>query len=141
MFYIVLAGPDFGAGDLAARSRGQDDEGDRLRDLGHEAMAPVWEANHVWLIFVLTVLLDDVPGGVGSIASTLVSCRCSSPGLGIVVRGAAYALRAGTTDVGEARPDRHRERAVVGAHPVRAGRGARRDRVGAVPVGNAAGHW
>ena len=80
----------------------QDDEGDRLRDLGHEAMAPVWEANHVWLIFVLTVLWTTYPVAFGSIASTLC-VPLFLAGLGIVVRGAAYALRAGTTGAGEAR--------------------------------------
>ncbi len=101
VFYVVLAGPDFGAAIWQLTAR-RDEQGDRLRDLGHEAMAPVWEANHVWLIFVLTVLWTAYPVAFGSIASTL-AVPLFIAGLGIVVRGAAYALRAGTAGPGEQR--------------------------------------
>jgi cytochrome d ubiquinol oxidase subunit II len=52
--YTILAGADFGTGvwELTAR------RGPRalaLRDFAHDAMGPVWEANHVWLVFVLVV--------------------------------------------------------------------------------------
>jgi cytochrome d ubiquinol oxidase subunit II len=57
----------------------------------------VWEANHVWLIFVLTVTWTAYPAAFGSLASTL-SVALFVAGLGIIVRGAAYALRSGTTD-------------------------------------------
>src|SRR5579884_4541841 len=52
--YTVLGGADFGAGfwQLFA-GRGQ--RGERVREFAHHSMGPVWEANHVWLIFVLTV--------------------------------------------------------------------------------------
>ena len=62
----------------------------------HEAMAPVWEANHVWLIFVITVMWTAFPVALGSIASTLC-VPLFLAGVGIIARGAAYALRAGTT--------------------------------------------
>jgi cytochrome d ubiquinol oxidase subunit II len=65
-------------------------------------MAPVWEANHVWLIFVLTILWTAYPTVFGSIASTL-SVPLFLAGLGIIVRGAAYALRAGTVSPVEQR--------------------------------------
>jgi len=55
-------------------------------------MAPVWEANHVWLIFVLTVFWTAYPAAFGSIASTL-AIPLFLAGIGIVFRGAAYALR------------------------------------------------
>jgi cytochrome d ubiquinol oxidase subunit II len=57
----------------------------------------VWEANHVWLIFVLTVTWTAYPAAFGSLASTLCVALFVA-GLGIIVRGAAYALRSGTTD-------------------------------------------
>jgi len=57
----------------------------------------VWEANHVWLIFVLTVTWTAYPAALGSLASTL-SVALFVAGLGIIVRGAAYALRSGTDD-------------------------------------------
>ena len=48
--YAVLAGADFGAPIWAVTARGE--ESGRLKESGHRSMAPVWEANHVWLIFV-----------------------------------------------------------------------------------------
>jgi len=100
-FYTVLAGADFGAGfwQLIA---GNGKQADEIRDHAHHAMAPVWEANHVWLIFVLTVVWTAYPTAFGSIASTL-SIPLFIAGIGIVLRGGAYALRAGTTTVREQR--------------------------------------
>ena len=93
--YTVLAGADFGAGVWQVAS-GRGPRGERLRDHAHHAMAPVWEANHVWLIFVLTVMWTAYPEAFGSIASTL-SVPLFIAAIGIILRGAAYALRAGTT--------------------------------------------
>jgi cytochrome d ubiquinol oxidase subunit II len=137
IFYIVLAGPDFGAATWQLTAR-QDDEGDRLRDLGHEAMAPVWEANHVWLIFVLTVLWTTYPTAFGSIASTLC-VPLFLAGLGIVVRGAAYALRAGTTGMGEARRIDTASALSSVLTPFALGAALGGIVSGRVPVGNAAG--
>ena len=97
--YVVLGGADFGAGfwQLLAGPRG-----DRVRDHAHDSIAPVWEANHVWLIFVLTVTWTAYPRAFGAIASTL--CVPLFIGaIGIVMRGAAYALRAGAQTAGERR--------------------------------------
>jgi cytochrome d ubiquinol oxidase subunit II len=63
-------------------------------------MGPVWEANHVWLIFVLTVTWTAYPRAFGAIASTL-EVPLLIAGVGIVFRGAAYALRSGTADARE----------------------------------------
>jgi cytochrome d ubiquinol oxidase subunit II len=92
--YTVLGGADFGAGfwQLVA---GRGERADEIRDHAHHAMAPVWEANHVWLIFMLTVVWTAYPVAFGSIASTL-SIPLFIAGIGIVMRGGAYALRAGT---------------------------------------------
>jgi cytochrome d ubiquinol oxidase subunit II len=91
--YAVLGGADFGAGfwQLAAP---RDADGERVREHAHRAMGPVWEANHVWLVFVLTVLWTAYPVAFGSIASTL-AIPLSLALLGIIFRGATYALRAG----------------------------------------------
>jgi cytochrome d ubiquinol oxidase subunit II len=99
--YTVLGGADFGAGfwQLVA---GKGPQADEIRDHAHHAMAPVWEANHVWLIFVLTVIWTAYPIAFGSIASTL-SIPLFVAGIGIVLRGGAYALRAGTATPGEQR--------------------------------------
>src|SRR3954452_20926537 len=93
--YIVLAGADFGAAIWQITAR-QTREGRRIRDFAHNVMAPVWEANHVWLIFVLTVTWTAYPAALGSIASTL-SVALIVAVLGIVIRGAAYAVSAGTS--------------------------------------------
>jgi cytochrome bd ubiquinol oxidase subunit II len=92
--YMVLAGADFGAGfwQLPGSSGGT---AKAIREHAHHAMGPVWEANHVWLIFVLVVAWTAYPRAFGSIASTL-AVPLFIAGLGIVARGTAYALRSGT---------------------------------------------
>jgi cytochrome bd ubiquinol oxidase subunit II len=85
--YVVLAGADFGTGiwDLTARD-------EALRARIKHSMAPVWEANHVWLIFVLVVLWTAFPRAFGSVASTL-AIPLFAAAIGIILRGAAFALR------------------------------------------------
>jgi cytochrome d ubiquinol oxidase subunit II len=92
--YTVLGGADFGAGLWELTARGE--RGQALRDHTHRSMAPVWEANHVWLIFVLVMAWTCYPEAFGSIVSTL-TIPLFVAGIGIILRGAAYALRAGTT--------------------------------------------
>jgi cytochrome d ubiquinol oxidase subunit II len=138
VLYTVLGGADFGAG-LWQLLAGSGADGRRLREHAHHSMAPVWEANHVWLIFVLTVTWTSYPTAFASIASTL-SVPLFVAGIGIVFRGAAYALRAGTSSSSELRTidtvfslssilTPFALGAVIG------GIASRR-----VPVGNAAGH-
>jgi cytochrome bd ubiquinol oxidase subunit II len=136
--YVVLGGADFGAGFwqlLAGRGR----MGERIRDHAHEAMAPVWEANHVWLIFVLTVTWTAYPSAFASIASTL-SIPLFIAAVGIILRGAAYALRAGAATSGE----RHRVDVVFALSsvltPFALGTIVGAIAARRVPVGNAAGH-
>jgi cytochrome d ubiquinol oxidase subunit II len=100
-FYVVLGGADFGAG-IWQLSAGRGERAERLRDHAHDSMAPVWEANHVWLIFVITVMWTAYPQAFGSIASTL-ALPLFVGAIGIILRGAAYALRAGTRTPGERR--------------------------------------
>lgn len=89
--YAVLAGADFGGGvwDLFAR-------GDRARDQRQavsQAMGPVWEANHVWLIFLITGLFTGFPTAFAALAVGLY-VPFSLVLVGIVLRGAAFAFRA-----------------------------------------------
>jgi cytochrome bd ubiquinol oxidase subunit II len=104
VLYTVLAGADFGAGlwQLIAPLGASRAGAERIREHAHHAMAPVWEANHVWLIFVLTVTWTAYPSVFASIASTL-SIPLFLAGIGIVFRGAAYALRAGSRSARESR--------------------------------------
>jgi cytochrome d ubiquinol oxidase subunit II len=68
--YAVLAGADFGAGfwDLTA---GGAHRGARVRGMVQRSMSPVWEANHVWLIFLLVMFWTAFPVAFGSVTSTL----------------------------------------------------------------------
>jgi cytochrome d ubiquinol oxidase subunit II len=68
--YAVLGSADFGGGfwDLTA---GGDRRGGRVRGMVQRSMSPVWEANHVWLIFVLVIVWTAFPVAFGSLFSTL----------------------------------------------------------------------
>lgn len=96
--YVLLGGADFGAGiwevNLAFAAA------EKERSLLHRAIGPVWEANHVWLIFALVLLFNGFP-----VAFAALSRALWLPWLlalvGIVFRGAAFAFR--SYAVGEAR--------------------------------------
>lgn len=99
--YVVLAGADFGAGfwDLTA---GGPQRGGRIRGMIQHSMGPVWEANHVWLIFILVVLWTAFPLAFGSLMSTLsIPLFCAV--IGIILRGSAFALRGEAATIKEAR--------------------------------------
>jgi cytochrome d ubiquinol oxidase subunit II len=89
--YALFGGADFGAGfwDLTA---GGASRGERPRAVTAHAIGPVWEANHVWLIFVLVVLWTGFPEAFASITLTLY-VPLSLAALGIVMRGASFAFR------------------------------------------------
>jgi cytochrome bd ubiquinol oxidase subunit II len=90
-FYTVFGGADFGAG-FWSLVAGRSERGRRARELAHWAIGPVWEANHVWLIFVLVVLWTGFPEAFGSIFSTLF-IPLSLAALGIVLRGSGFAFQ------------------------------------------------
>jgi cytochrome d ubiquinol oxidase subunit II len=90
--YAVLAGADFGAGFWTLVSGGGHVSDEATREHVHHAMGPVWEANHVWLIFVIVVCWTAYPVAFGSISSTL-SIPLFIAALGIILRGTSYALR------------------------------------------------
>src|SRR5215510_12722467 len=89
--YAVFGGADFGAGfwDLIA---GGPDRGNRPRQVIERAIGPVWEGNHVWLIFVFVVLWTGFPEAYASITLTLY-VPLAIAALGIVLRGASFAFR------------------------------------------------
>jgi cytochrome bd ubiquinol oxidase subunit II len=99
--YAVLGGADFGAGfwDLTA---GGATRGARLRGLVKHSMGPVWEANHVWLIVVLVVLWTCFPRAFGPLMETLY-VPLFLAAVGIIFRGAAFAMRGEAATIGEAR--------------------------------------
>lgn len=93
--YVVLAGADFGAG-FWQLTPGDGERERAVREYARNAITPVWEANHVWLILVLTVTWTCYPVAFASIASTLAAALTLAS-LGIVLRAIAYVLR-GHTD-------------------------------------------
>ena len=88
--YAVLGGADFGAG-FWSLFAGRGERGRRSRELVDWAIGPVWEANHVWLIFVLVVLWTAFSSAFAAIFSTLF-IPLSLAALGIVLRGAGFAF-------------------------------------------------
>jgi len=99
--YAVLGSADFGAGfwDLTA---GGAERGGRLRGMVQRSMSPVWEANHVWLIFVLVIVWTAFPVAFGSLMSTL-SIPLFLAAIGVIFRGMAFALRGQAATINEAR--------------------------------------
>jgi cytochrome d ubiquinol oxidase subunit II len=89
--YAVFGGADFGAGfwDLTA---GTPDRGARPRALIERSIGPVWEANHVWLIFIFVVTWTAFSEAYASIMLTLF-VPLTLAAFGIVLRGASFAFR------------------------------------------------
>lgn len=95
--YAVLGGADFGAGfwDLTA---GDAEKGAPMRGLIDRSITPVWEANHVWLIFVLVIAWTGFSKAFGAVMSTLF-IPLFLAALGIVLRGAGFAFRHAATSL------------------------------------------
>lgn len=88
--YALTGGADYGGGvwDLLAwgpRRKAQ-------RELIAEAIAPIWEANHVWLIIVIVILFTAFPPAFAAIATAL-HIPLTLMLIGIVLRGAAFTFR------------------------------------------------
>ena len=101
VLYAVFGGADFGSGvwDLLA---GNARRGGAVRRLVDHSIAPVWEANHVWLIFVIVFLWTAFPRSFVALVGT-VYVPLSFVGLGIVLRGAGFAYRKFADDLHTAR--------------------------------------
>jgi cytochrome d ubiquinol oxidase subunit II len=99
--YALFGGADFGSGffDLTA---GGDQSGGELRTLIDHSIGPVWEANHVWLIYVMVMWWTGFPGAFAAAMTTLIVPLFLAL-LGIVLRGAAFAFRKYSATLGQAR--------------------------------------
>jgi cytochrome d ubiquinol oxidase subunit II len=99
--YAVFGGADFGTGfwDLTA---GDSRRGGPLRSLIDHSLGPVWEANHVWLIFVLVYLWTGFPTAFAAMSTTL-QVPLAAAALGIVLRGAGFAFRKFSSSIPAAR--------------------------------------
>ncbi len=89
-FYALLGGADYGAGvwHLLAHGPTRRDQ----HYLIGEAIGPIWEANHVWLILIVTILFTAFPAAYAKISVTL-HLPLTLLVIGIVLRGSAYAFR------------------------------------------------
>jgi len=90
VLYALSAGADFGGGvwDLLARGRSAEAQ----RKVIEGAIAPIWEANHVWLIFVIVVLFTAFPTAYARLGTEL-HIPATILLLGIVMRGSAFVFR------------------------------------------------
>lgn len=93
--YVVLGGADFGAGvwDLLATGP----RAKRQRDLLADAIAPIWEANHVWLIAVVVILFTAFPRAFAGIMTAL-HVPVTLALIGIVARGTSFVFRSYSPD-------------------------------------------
>lgn len=83
VFYVLFGGADFGAGVLEIIS------GHRDRETIADAIGPVWEANHVWLILVVVILFMGFPK-IYSTMSLYLHIPLLLMLVGIVLRGTAF---------------------------------------------------
>jgi cytochrome d ubiquinol oxidase subunit II len=97
--YAIFAGADFGAGilDLAARN------GPKQRAALAHTIGPLWEANHVWVIFSITILFSAFPTAFAALGTvTLIPLTLAV--MAIVIRGVSFGLR--PDPAGHGRSDR-----------------------------------
>lgn len=89
--YVLLAGADFGGGvwDLLASGPRKEQQ----RELIANAIGPVWEANHVWLILVVVMLFSCFPAAFAHL-STELHVPLTLMLVGVVLRGSAFTFRA-----------------------------------------------
>ncbi len=99
--YACAGGTDYGAGfwDLLA---GGAERGKRPRWLIDHAMAPVWEVNNVWLIFVLVIMWTGFPTMFQAVFSAMW-LPLALAAVGLVLRGAGFALRKPTRRLAQRR--------------------------------------
>ena len=89
-FYALSGGADFGAGVWHLLAYGSSRH-DQHRLIGN-AIGPIWEANHVWLILIITILFTAFPSAYVQISVTL-HIPLTFLVIGIVLRGSAFAFR------------------------------------------------
>jgi cytochrome bd ubiquinol oxidase subunit II len=90
-FYVLFGGADYGGGVwdlLASGPRAQ-----QQRELISDAITPVWEANHVWIILVWVLLFAGFPSAFSEI-STALNIPLTALMVGVVMRGSSFIFRA-----------------------------------------------
>jgi cytochrome bd ubiquinol oxidase subunit II len=90
VIYVLGGGADFGGGVWDLLARGPRKEAQRAQI--ERAIGPIWEANHVWFIFVFVLLFSAFPSGFARIVTVLFT-PLTGYAVGIVLRGAAFTFR------------------------------------------------
>lgn len=90
LLYVLLGGSDYGAGIIELLPAGAHRE--NQKHVINEAMGPVWEANHMWLILIVVILFIAFPG---IFTTLMIALHLPMLALlvGIVVRGTAFTFR------------------------------------------------
>ena len=88
-FYALMGGADYGAGVWALLARGP--RAKAQRKLIAQAIGPIWEANHVWLILVITILFTAFPPAFATM-TTALHIPLTLMLIGVVLRGSAFAF-------------------------------------------------
>src|SRR5690348_516461 len=99
-FYVLLGGADFGAGVWVLMARGPLSQ--PQRDAIEKAIAPIWEANHVWLILVVTILFTAFPPAFARL-TTVLHIPLAVMLVGIVLRGCAFAFHTNAVPIHDPR--------------------------------------
>ncbi|MBC8000789.1 MAG: cytochrome d ubiquinol oxidase subunit II, partial [Leptolyngbya sp.] len=88
--YALMGGADYGGGvwDLLATGERKAAQ----REVIANAIAPIWEANHVWLILVIVILFSAFPPAFAAL-STSLHIPLTLLLLGIIARGSAFTFR------------------------------------------------
>src|SRR5260370_23703531 len=90
IIYALMGGADFGGGIWSLLAFGP--RARRQREAIVDAIAPIWEANHVWLILVIVLLFNGFPRGFATMMTAL-NIPMTVMLLGIVLRGSAFVFR------------------------------------------------
>ena len=90
LLYLLLGGADFGAGILELFSRGANKA--KTRKISYEAIGPIWEANHMWLIIAIVILFVGFPE-IYTTMSIHLHIPLAIMLLGIIARGTAFSFR------------------------------------------------
>ncbi|PWN66353.1 cytochrome d ubiquinol oxidase subunit II [Chryseobacterium oncorhynchi] len=88
--YVILGGADFGAGivELFTHKKARH----KTEEIMYESIAPVWEANHMWLIIAIVILFVGFPE-IYTTMSTYLHIPLVLMLLGIIARGTAFTFR------------------------------------------------
>lgn len=90
LLYVLLGGADFGAGIIELFTSRANRH--RTRKNMYEAIGPVWEANHMWLIIVIVILFVGFPKIYTTVSIYLhIPLVCML--MGIIARGTAFVFR------------------------------------------------